>query len=418
MAVPEAEVLNALQKLALSLGLGLLVGLERQRAGKEVGLRTFSFTCLAGTVTWFIDPVAAWLLLGFVAVMVIVINASALQNGREPEATTSVALFLTALSGILVGRGELFLPVATVVLMMLMLAWKDEMVVFSEAIKRDEIHAAITLGLLAFVILPVLPHGPVDPWGLIDLRRTWLMIVLISAIGFGNYILLKLYGVRGVTYSGFLGGLVNSTATMAEMALKARVDPRLEDVSFRGIMLAKLAMFLRNFLVLAMFAPGALRFTAGPLTLAMLATIILAFRGSRMNEAELHPIEVTSPFSLRAALEFGAIFLGLSVIGGLMTSAFGESALFAVSFAAGLVSSSSMAASAANLAALQQITLRAAGLAVVVSSLASNIVIVPLVWRSAAATKLPRRVFVSTLIITVAAVVGWGISSQIPMLSR
>lgn len=416
--MPEAEVLNALQKLALALGLGLLVGLERQRAGKEVGLRTFSFTCLAGAVAWFIHPAAAWLLLGFIAVLVTVINASALKQRLEPEATTSVALFLTALNGILVGKGELFLPVAAVVLMMLMLAWKDEMVGFSEALSRDEIHAAITLALLAFVILPVLPHGPVDPWGLIDLRQTWLMIVLISAIGFGNYILLKVYGVRGVTYSGFLGGLVNSTATMAEMALKARVDPRLEDVSFRGIMLAKLAMFLRNFLVLAIFAPGALRFTIGPLALGMIATLILAFRSVRTNETELHPLEMTSPFSLRAALEFGVIFLGLSVIGGLMTAAFGESALFAVSFAAGLVSSSSMAASAANLAALQQITLRAAGLAVVVSSLASNVIVVPLVWRSAAATGLPRRVFVSTLIITVAAVAGWVVSAQIPLLSR
>lgn len=411
-------MLNALQKLALSLGLGLLVGLERQRAGKDVGLRTFSFTCMAGTVSWFIDPVASWLLLGFVAVMVVMINIHAMKGEQGTEATTSVALFVTALNGILVGRGELFLPIAAVVLMMLLLAWKDEMVGFTEAISRDEIHAAITLGLLAFVILPVLPHGPVDPWGLIDLRQTWLMIVLISAIGFGNYVLLKVYGVRGVTYSGFLGGLVNSTATMAKLAIRARENHRLEDVSFQGIMLAKLAMFLRNLIVLAIFASGALRYAIGPVAAAMIATVILAFRGARTGQTELQPIEVTSPFSLRAALEFGAIFLGLSVVGGLMTGAFGESALFAVSFAAGLVSSSSMAASAANLAHLQQITLRAAGLAVVVSSLASNVVIVPLVWRAAAVTGLPRRVFISTLIITLAAVVGWGLSTQIPLLSR
>src|SRR5690606_19347723 len=120
-------------------------------------------------------------------------------------------------------------------------------------------HAAITLGLLSFVILPVLPVGPFDPWGLFSPREMWWMVVLISAIGFANYILLRLYGTRGINYTGFLGVLVNSTATAAELAVTLKESKgNLEYTVIRGLMLDKTAAFLRNVVILSIFASSTL----------------------------------------------------------------------------------------------------------------------------------------------------------------
>lgn len=395
-----------LWQIAITLGLGLLVGLERERAGKEVGLRTFSFVALSGFITYQMGLPFAIANLAFVGIVVLVINVRAMQKGAGIEATTSVCLFLVALVGMMVSTGTLFLPVAVITFMLLLLSWKEEMVSFSEALKRNEIHAAITLALFTFVILPVLPSGALDPWGLFSPRGVWLMVVMISAIGFANYILLRLYGFKGITYTGFLGGLVNSTATAAELAHRARQDPGMADSAFRGIMLAKTAAFLRNGVILALFAPSALPFGMVPVGLMMIVTLGLALSRRSRVETETVDLKLESPFSLRSALTFGLFFLGISVVGGIAQQVSGDFGFYAVSFAGGIVSSSSTAATAANLVAGNHITPLVAGSGVVLASLSSSWVIIPVVWKSAGTGAMVRRMTLAVLGVTVASVIG------------
>src|SRR5690606_4985413 len=139
--------------------------LERERAGKEVGLRTFSLAALLGYLSWKMGPAFALATLAFIAVIVVVINVRALQKGTGVEATTSVGLFFITMVGMLVALEAMFVAVAVVIFALLLLSWKEEMVVFTMRLQRHELHAAITLGLLTFVILPVLPEGAFDPWG-------------------------------------------------------------------------------------------------------------------------------------------------------------------------------------------------------------------------------------------------------------
>src|SRR5690606_32041088 len=93
--------------------------------------------------------------LAFVALVVIVINVSALRKGNGIEATTSICLMLVAFVGMLVAQGALFPSVTVIIFVLLLLSWKDEMVLFTSNLQKNELHAAITLGLLAFVIYPV-----------------------------------------------------------------------------------------------------------------------------------------------------------------------------------------------------------------------------------------------------------------------
>lgn len=382
-----------LWQLSITLGLGLLVGLERERAGKEVGLRTFSFTALLGFLSWKLGSAYALATLAFVAVLVIVVNVSALISGTSVEATTSVTLFIVAFVGMLVAQGALFTPVAVIILMLALLSWKEEMVLFSRHLQRHEIHAAITLGILAFVIYPVLPEGSLDPWGLFAPRQVWRMVVLISAISFANYILLKLYGYKGITYTGFLGGLVNSTATAAELAGRSGdKDALFETSAFRGIMWAKSAAFLRNGLILGLFAPSALPAGILPVGLMIAVTLYFALRGRKSDQAPPPEIRLESPFSLRSALGFGAMFAVITMIGGIAQQVAGDFGFYAVSFAAGIVSSSSTAATAANLVAVGSIEPAVAGSGVVLSSFASALTILPVVWRSSGGTRMTQRV--------------------------
>lgn len=95
------------------------------------------------------------------------------------------------------------------------------------------------LAILAFVIYPVLPTGTVDRWNLIDPRAAWVSVVLIASLGLVNYILLNLYGARGIELTGFLGGFINSTVTVTELATRVREsDGALRDSAYRGIVLA------------------------------------------------------------------------------------------------------------------------------------------------------------------------------------
>jgi uncharacterized membrane protein (DUF4010 family) len=123
----------------------------------------------------------------------------------------------------------------------------------------DEIRSAILLAILAFVILPVLPSAPIDPWGLVEPRSAWLTVMLIAAIGFANYVALKVFGARGIALAGFLGGLVNSTVTVTELAARSReAAGRLTGYVYRGVMLATTAMAARNALLLVLLAASAL----------------------------------------------------------------------------------------------------------------------------------------------------------------
>lgn len=389
--------------LAITLGLGLLVGLERERAGKEVGLRTFSFVSLLGFLAWNMGQVYAVSTLAFVGLVVVIINVRALQKGTGVEATTSVSLFIVAFVGMLVAQGVLFTPVAVIILMLALLSWKEEMVVFSRHLQRNEIHAAITLGILSFVILPALPGGPLDQWGLFDVRKIWLMVVLISAIGFANYVLLKLYGSKGINYTGFLGGLVNSTATVAELSQKASGESGMEDTAFKGIMWAKTAAFLRNGIILALFAPSALPAGLIPVGMMLAVTILLALRAPKSREGAPPEIQLASPFSLRSAVIFGLFFAVITVFGGVAGQLLGDLGFYVVAFFGGIVSSSSTAATAAHLATSGKITSLVAGSAVIISSIASALVILPVVWKGSGKPLLVRRV---------AAAIGWVIAAS------
>lgn len=392
--LPSWPYLPTLARLGLALAIGLFVGIERERRHKEAGLRTFAFAAVLGAVGGLLGDSFSLLALGLVCVLVVFLNLETIRTQEGAEITTSAALFVTSFAGILAGQGHTFTPSALGIATAALLAWKEPLAGFSHALTESELRSAILLAILAFVAYPVLPVGSVDPWGLIEPRPAWATVLLIAGLAFTNYVLLKLYGARGIELTGFLGGLVNSTVTVTELTQKARIaGGGLADITYRGIVLATTAMLVRNAVILGLLAPLALLDAALPLALMIAgAAVAVLWQGNNkrtvqdiadVQSDELSLPTLESPFSLTAVFKFGIIFLALGIAGAIAQRALGELGFYAVSAVGGVISSASAVASAANLAAAGTLPPQAAGNGAVIASLMSAIVNLPLVARIA-----------------------------------
>lgn len=405
----------SLARLLLALLLGLFVGLEREWRGKEAGLRTHGLACLVGAMGSMLGTPYALIAIALIGVLIVFINLQSLGTAQSTELTTSVALLVTVLSGVLCGLGHTITPVAVMVVTAALLSWKEYLAKFGHSLTAEEIRSAVLLGILAFAVYPVLPSHPVDPWGLIAPRAAWLTVVLIAAIGFANYVLWKLFGTRGLEFAGFLGGLVNSSVVASELSSRVNeTGDALVDVAYRGVLLSVAAMATRNAVILGIIKPAALAVAAASLGFMFITStgLCLVARRPPIHIGEEKPLAIKSPFSLRSAIKFGAIFLALQVSGTVAESFFGRFGFYAISVIGGLVSSASAVAAAAMLASHERISASTAGVGAVLASLASAMVNVMFVARFSRSRRLTVRTGMATLLVLAVGLAGAAASAR------
>ncbi|MDB5298189.1 MAG: magnesium transporter accessory protein, partial [Phycisphaerales bacterium] len=164
-------------KVALSAGIGLLVGLEREWARKEIGVRTFAIAGLLGMLTSLLDPLYVAAALLAILVMIGFLNAHSLLRDRSLELTTSVCLVVTFFLGALVGQSHYFTAATSAIVVVMLLAWKLELERLAGALRPEEIRGAVLLGLLSVVVYPLLPDHFVDAWGLLNPQQAWVTVV-------------------------------------------------------------------------------------------------------------------------------------------------------------------------------------------------------------------------------------------------
>jgi uncharacterized membrane protein (DUF4010 family) len=401
MRIPTAVV--AVQ-LAASLCIGMLVGIEREWANKDFGLRTFAFVSVLGMLSAHLPIPLACVAFTGVLLLLAASDVRNMLSERSLEMTTSMAVLLVFVAGYLVGSGHVFVPVASAIIITLLLTWKLELRKFAGGLTLVEIRSAVLLGLLGFVIYPIMPDRFVDPWQLINPRAAWVIVIAIAGIGFTNYVLLKLYGTRGIYVSGFLGGLVNSTAAAAELARPLGTGSTPFGVAVAALLLTTVAMFARNLMILAIFSPGVITTAAGPL-IAMAITALVFIRRSRQRAGgtptEIH---LESPVSVGHVLNFAALFVAIQVVSTLGERHLGKFGFLGVSVLGGLFSSASTTAVAANMVAHGQLQPALAGTGVVVASLASAAINLPVIQREAKNPALTRRLAAITFALTIAGI--------------
>jgi uncharacterized membrane protein (DUF4010 family) len=385
-------------KVTVALAIGFFVGFERQWSHKDFGVRTFSLTALLGALTALIST--SVMLMGMLAtiLLAVLLNVRDIVASEAVEGTTSVALVVTFVLGSLSGSGHMFTSVACAIVMTWLLSLKPQFRRFAGGVQAEEIRSAVLLGLFGFVIWPLLPNRYVDPWRLLQPREAWVTVLVVACIGFLNYVLLRVYGKRGVTLTALLGGLVNSTAAAAELSVSLPAAG-LVSQTVQAVLLTSVAMFLRNAVLLGIFARSAVRFAILPLLAMAMVAAYYGFRRQEVaadaNDVELH---LGSPVSLKKVTTFGLLFLAIQIIGTLAVRWLGNGGVLLISAIGGTVSSASTTAAAANLVAHSRITAFQAAVATVVTSIASTAMNLPIVRRQIKARAILREMVMATML--------------------
>lgn len=392
---PPSEVAA---KIAIGLGIGLLVGIEREWSNKDLGARTFALISLLGTLAVLFAPSMAIMSAVGVFLIIVIANLRSLLVDRTLAATTSAALLVVFVLGALVGQGHLFTPVASAILMTMLLTAKGELHRFAGGLQPAEIRSAVLLGLLGFVVYPVLPNEFIDKWQLLNPRQAWLTVIVIAGIGFLNYVLLKIYGSRGLYLTGFLGGFVNSSAAAIELSKALAIGNTTSGAAVAVLLLTIIAMFVRNLLLLALFAPSAVATAALPIFAMTAGALVFALHSRRKGQAPSE-IHLESPVSLVRVLTFGLIFLSVQTVSTLADRHLGGLGFLAISALGGLVSSASTSAAAANMVGHGLMPGGLAGAAVVITSVTSAMVNLPIIHRVANNPQVSRRLAALTLLL-------------------
>ncbi|MFA9517523.1 MgtC/SapB family protein [Halopenitus sp. H-Gu1] len=404
-----AELDGTVTRLVIATALGLFLGLEREWSQKTAGIRTFALISLLGAVFIVLES-DLLLLVGGVLIVAHAVLLAVRSLTREDHdglsLTTSMSMLVAYSIGALVGEGLYIEGVTVAVLSSLLLVLKRELHEFAWGLSKEEVRSATEFAVLAFVVYPLLPDETMGPWNAIQPRVIWLLVIAISAIGFVNYVLVKRYEGRGLAVTGFFGGLVNSTAVIAEMAKRATVDPALRDLAIGAILLANAAMAIRNALVVAAFIPSEAITVVIPLGGIAVAGVVLSMLTSdwRVNVET----DLTSPFSLKNALTFGVLFLIVLVVSAAAQATFGIGGFVLTTFLAGLVSSGTAVTTAVTLASTGQITSTTAIWGVIAGTTAS--ILVKVVFAATIARELVRPVLGYSLVL-IAVGVGFGAGS-------
>jgi len=355
--------LNTAWEFGSALGLGVLIGLERQRTRGETktfaGVRTFSLVALFGAVSVYASELSGlpWLVgLVFLAVSALVVTAYyATARQDDIGATTEVSVLITFFVGCICAWGQVGIAGAITVVAMLLLSLKGWLHNLARRIEATDVEATLKFAIITLIVLPLVPNTNFGPEGLevINPYKTWLMVVLIAGLNFIGYILVKVLGrEHGLGITGLLGGLVSSTAVTLGFSQRSRTEPDLTPVLVLAILLAWTVMYFRvvvevgvvNFALAKNLALGMLLMGAVSLGISLL----LWRRGRSKETAEVE--SGRNPFELGDAIKFGGLFAVVIFVASAAQAYFGDTGLYVASALAGLTDVDAIALSMANLA--------------------------------------------------------------------
>ncbi|MEX0679499.1 MAG: DUF4010 domain-containing protein [Pirellulales bacterium] len=351
------DALDAFKAIGMSLGLGLLVGLQREHAASQIaGIRTFALVTLLGTIMAMLgEPYGGWLVaVGAlcVAVLLFVANLAKMRRGlNEPGLTTEVAAMVMYGVGAYLVLGDASVAVLVGGIVAVLLQLKQPMHSFVSQMGADDIRIIMQFVLLALVILPVLPNESYGPFEAFNPHEIWLMVVLIVGLSVAGYIVYKFFGQdAGTVLGGVLGGLVSSTATTVSYARRTSRQPPAVGQAALVIAIASAIAVGRVIVEVGVAAAPIVRYVAPPLAvmfLWMLALSAVVYRFDRPGKAELPPPK--NPAELRMALIFGAMYAAIKLAVAATQHYFGDSALYAVAGISGLTDLDAITLSTAKL---------------------------------------------------------------------
>ena len=335
-------------KILLTLFLCFLIGLEREErrvAGQQYrfgGVRTFPLIGLIGYALALLSggqliPLTA----GFAVIgsFLWLSYRHKLESSNEAGVTTEISGLVTYVVGALVSRDHLWIATTLAVLSILLLELKEFLESLSTKIPATEILTFTKFLLLTFVILPIVPNKDYGPFG-VNPFKAWLIVVAISGVSYGSYLLEKASkGKGGVRLAALLGGAYSSTFTTFVMARNAR-EAKAPHCYSGAILLASGVMYFRFLALIAFFNTALMRRLMLPFMILGVIGVVGGWawsklpdgdgKGAETGQLSKNPLELTSAFSLAvvfvamlAAMNYALVHLGrggmygLAVLSGL-----------------------------------------------------------------------------------------------------
>lgn len=349
--------INLLLQLGISVGLGLLVGFQREWGDPHVaGIRSFALIPPLGTLCAYLGfEFGGWVpaagLISLAGVLVI----GGMIKFRAGEITPGITTHTAALLMYVVG-GILALDLKLVAIVAggcvaVLLQWKKPMHDFVQQVGEREIKSLIQLALFALVILPILPNKTYGPYDVINPFHAWLMVVLIVGISVGGFMVYKLWGTQaGTLLSGILGGIISSTATTVGYARRSSGQPNTSSLAAIVIMIASTVVFFRVSFEVLVVGPGIL-IHLGPLLFIMVLIMGVVCTGlyiwGRKGE---EPFSLdTDPSNLKAAVIFGVLYVVVLLAVAVAKEHYSSKGLYAVAALSGLTDVDAITLSATNL---------------------------------------------------------------------
>ncbi len=352
-SLQSTEVLtHQLLTFAISLAIGLLVGLEReQHPLTKAGLRTFALIALLGTLAAMISQTldSAWVMAATALALTVALAGAYFVDPRTTEddsGTTTVASALGVfLLGAIVFFGDWLLAVTLAVVITTLLHFKPELEGLSRQLTPQDTRSMLQFAVLTAVILPLLPNVPYGPYGVLNPFQMWLMVVLISGVSLAGYVAWRWMRTRGeralranLFLTGVLGGVVSSTATTLVFARHVKAGTMSVSAALVVIVLANTVMLLRVLLFTAVVAPTALLFVAACLLPAVLFTapaLVVSWRRAG-PDALRSDAPYKNPTNLPVALAFVAGYAVVLLVSAWLSETLGRGGLFALAAVAGL----------------------------------------------------------------------------------
>ncbi|HRH80165.1 MAG TPA: MgtC/SapB family protein [Thiobacillaceae bacterium] len=412
----DSPNLAPLAAFLTSLGIGLLIGLERERApSAKAGLRTFALVALAGTLGALLSERtgAPWMLGAGLLIMGGMMVAMYFRdtNGTDPGTTTIAAVVVCYGLGALVWYGMTQLAVTLAILVTVLLYFKAELENVSKSLTRTDLVSILQFAVLSFVILPVVPNEGFGPYLALNPYQAWWMVVLVSGLSLAGYGALRLAGQRhGTLLTGLFGGVASSTATTLAFSRHGRRSPVQAGTAAMVILLANWVVLVRLGIMVAVVSPALLTAILPVLGSGLVAgLVVLIIHWRRLGEQKTAPeLEISNPTEIKSALTFGLLYSGVLLASAWLSDWVGSRGVYAVALASGLTDVDAITLSSLRLFGLGTLVAPDVVTTVLLAVL-SNIVFKTGLTLFIGGRALARHVLPGFLAVAAGLVLGWGL---------
>ena len=362
----------------ISIAVGLLVGIERENSKadqKALGVRTFLLLSLLGAIAGEIQILWLTAIVSIFA-LGLIFTSYIIQIFSQPAEvhlglTTEFAAGIVFITGLIAHSSPVIAATIGPVVALILFS-KVTLHRFTHDIKPLELKAAITILLIAAVVIDLVPDSTIDPWGLLNPRNFGLLVLTLATLEFSSYLLLKAIGEKkGSLVIGFLGGLVSSTAVLLSSAKQSKLKTDSWRFFLCTVLVAQLASLI-ELLVIVFLISQILFMSIIPAVISgvIFCGICLALLW-RNQVPQISELTLKSPLDWRGVFRLSVIFAILLAMVSSAERWLGNDAIFTLSFLSGLFELQGISLANATLFSQDHVSIEVASRSILLAVIAS-----------------------------------------------